>query len=224
MKFNKKILFIWIIFFIGFGCFFLYLRYLPDYNKILMQLFRSIPKNIQNSAERAEYFEKIVLKEFKKKVKREGTTLSVRLSDNSWMVFSDVYSGTDQSMSFSFCYYYKKLGWYLLHIQYWEGDAYLMVNERSGKQILLDDLPIFSPNGKRIIVASLDLIAEYNPNSITAIDISNDSPKIIMRLTSNAWGASNVQWISNNEAFIEKNIYDDASNTYPLIGLVRMRF
>lgn len=54
---------------------------------------------------------------------------------------------------------------HLLEIQYWEGGAYLLVDERSGARQPVASVPTPSPDGRRFAVASSGLVA-YSSNAL----------------------------------------------------------
>ena len=66
-------------------------------------------------------------------------------------------------------------GYYLVHVQYQQGDGYLLVSDRTGATYVLDGLPVFSPLRDRFTVASGDLATQYNPSALSVWRITTDT-------------------------------------------------
>lgn len=106
------------------------------------------------------------------RARRDSAGLWIRLADGTFRLLND---SVPERASRQFHAWLPEHGFYLVHLQYVEGDAYEMVSERTGTAHLLDDFPVFSRGQDRFAVASGDLETQYNPTSLSVWRIGRDS-------------------------------------------------
>jgi hypothetical protein len=69
----------------------------------------------------------------------------------------------------------RQLGYHLVERTYYEGRDYLLINSSTGHRTALPDMPVISPGGRRILVASMDYEAGYQPNLLQVWRVTRDS-------------------------------------------------
>ena len=87
--------------------------------------------------------------------------------------------------------------YHVLWQQYHEGNGVLLVNVASGTRVPVDALPVASPDGRFVVVASLDLDAAYNPNRIAIYRSVGDSLMREWSLAPTDWGPGAPIWIDS---------------------------
>ncbi len=186
-----------------------------DYNHQLEELSKKASV-VNNSYESARIIENLTLPKFSKYTHRSGNKLSFKLKNGMWGSMVDTNADSDQMLVFNLVYYFQKLGFYLIHVQKWEGDTYYLVDDIRGKKIQLDGIPIFSPDKSKFVVISKDMDAEYNPTSIEVWELSQPGmAKRLDRLEPEKWGPKSARWKNDDCVEIEKEGYEFKSNTYP---------
>lgn len=106
------------------------------------------------------------------RVAHESTAIRVRLVDGT---LHRVSAPEPERASLQFHAHLSDPGYYLIHVQYGQGDGYLLISDRSGATYALDGLPVFSPLRDRFAVASGDLATQANPAALSVWRISSDT-------------------------------------------------
>lgn len=144
------------------------------------------------------------------RVERDRDKLVVKPRRGPAIVFRDVSSG-DASEHFSLWSYEEEIDSYLIHVRYWEGDGYVLVNGTSGHQTYLDAPPVVSPDRKRLITVNMDLEAGYTPTRIQIYRIAPDSLELEWTHEPEgdpAWGPSEAEWVDSVTVRALKNVPD----------------
>ncbi len=130
--------------------------------------------------------------------------LKLTLKDGKAKLLED---GLQKGPLFSFRDYLSDLGYFIVHVQHYEGDAYLMVNDKTGTEYTLPGLPVLSPNKSKLVVASYDLLAGYNPNTIQVWKVGPNEMIREMALEPEPtdWGVSDVSWVDDKTVLFTKN-------------------
>lgn len=91
-------------------------------------------------------------------------------------------------------------GFYFLIRAYgYESNGYALVNKKTGQTINLYSIPIFSPDGKRIVDVSLDLDAGYQPNLIRIYKLRDKKYAIEWKhIYKDLKGPANPVWLNNS--------------------------
>lgn len=109
-----------------------------------------------------------LMRRYSAKIKRKGGTVHIRLQNgrvkkiiNTPISEDDGYFVNGKPVAdYRVEAYFPKLGFFVLHKQLYEGDAYLLVSDVDGTQLEVQGYPIFSPDGKRFVSAFDD---PYDP-------------------------------------------------------------
>jgi hypothetical protein len=165
-------------------------------------------RNIQNTHECAQAVEKMQLPKYPQLVSRQGGTLRLALKSGGAVELRDVATNGEKDTFYSFREYFPDLGYYLVHVQYWEGDAYLMVNYRTGERSTLHDLFLLSPNRQRLATLSLDMDAGYNPTAVQIWGITPEKLTLEYSYEPKGWGPSQGAWKDNDTLQFDKTGYD----------------
>jgi hypothetical protein len=106
------------------------------------------------------------------RVVHDSGAIGLRLLDGTMHTVSAPEAGP---AALQFHAYLSEPGYYLIHVQYQQGDGYLLVNDRTGTTYQLDGLPVFSPLRDRFAVATGDLATQFNPAALSVWRIASDS-------------------------------------------------
>jgi hypothetical protein len=107
------------------------------------------------------------------------------------------------------------LGYHLVKRTYYEGRDYLLINSSTGHRTALPDTPVISPGGRRVLVASMDYEAGYEPNLLQVWRVTRDSLVREWELETGeypparGWGASDPVWRSDAAVELMKNEPED---------------
>ena len=116
---------------------------------------------------------------------------------------------------------------YVLHAQYYEGDAWLLVSRKNGARTRISGLPVVSPDKRRFVTGSYDLEADYNPNEVVVWKIGDDgSFKMEWKAEPREWGPTFLKWLSPTQfrvrcekphRYPDKSAPKPMSRTYELV-------
>ncbi len=162
-------------------------------------------KNL-NSFDCARGIERKTLSAESKAVRRSGNTLQLRLEKQTIRLVDDPTGSGDSPASYSYLGFSRKLMSHILHVQYPEGNVYMVIHHRSGKRALPSGYPLASPDGQHFLSLSEDMFAGYNPNNIEIWQVRSGG---FRRVANHApeWGPHNGNWASDQHALIEKQCY-----------------
>ena len=75
-----------------------------------------------------------------------------------------------------------------------EGRGYLLVHERTARQVRVDARPVASPSGRWLATVSLDLEAAFDPNALGILAPDADSVTSVYRVEPTRWGPDSIVW------------------------------
>lgn len=123
-------------------------------------------KKINNSYECAQTIERYQIKKYSKYITRsetnEGKFLKIKLKNSAVKTYKDINLESEEDVLFSFRDYLQDIGYFIVHYQLWEGDGYIMINDKTGFETPLSELPVISPDRKRIISVSASIAYNWN--------------------------------------------------------------
>lgn len=128
------------------------------------------------------------------RVRRVGDTLSLSLSGGDTVRLVDRSDSPAEVESFSYQGHWSGEGYFLVHIQYYEGSSFLLVDDDTGHRTSLADAPLRSPDGRRFAVLSLDLEAGYVPNTLQVWELGDGVPVLEWALEPEEWGPTEGRW------------------------------
>lgn len=162
----------------------------------------SIRKGHTNSHEAAWAIEDYYRSIYDSVFSANDSVVTIRLTNSKSINFLKWDGKRDEG--FSFYGYYPAIDYVALHVQYGEGDAYMLVNRKNGFKQLIIGKPNLSPNGESFIVTSADLEAHYNENGIQYYKQTEDTLVCEFIMLINNCGPERVQWLSDNEFLLER--------------------
>ncbi|HXA00435.1 MAG TPA: hypothetical protein VNW99_00500 [Cytophagaceae bacterium] len=134
---------------------------------------------------------------------RSGPTLSVRIRNGKQVDFT-----TDTSISEGGTqYYYRgqlKSGFHIIQEIYLEGSGYTLVNINTGERTKIWGMPVESPDHKRVIVYSFDLMAGYNSNDLQLFKIQNGNMVKEWEKEFSTWGPNLPYWQDNQTVYLKQ--------------------
>lgn len=161
---------------------------------------------IGNSYECAKIIEQHQIPKYSGMVKRVDKKLIFQLDNDKELALEDK-DKESQGSWFSFRDYLKEINSYIVHVQYYEGGAFCLINKKTGDKVDIPGLIEISPDKKRFVSYNIDLIAEYEKNGFTIYTLTNGTYKQEYDIELMEWGPSKVKWIDNSTIEIEKFAY-----------------
>lgn len=150
--------------------------------------------------------------------------LRLRLLNGKTLVMENREEG-DSVRRFSFRDYPKGIGYFLLHRQLYEGDDYLLIHARSGKQFALQERPVISPDGLRIVTASAGLSGMSSGNAVQIWRIQPRGLELEFELSPKDWEPSDPQWRSNRTIRLRQQapMFGDTRAFSRSVDLIRLQ-
>lgn len=127
-------------------------------------------------------------------VTRSGDTLRLALAHEDTVGLVDRTGDHSDVVLYSYQEHWPDVGLYLVQVQYYEGSAFQLVNDRTGATTWLPDWPLRSPDGARFAVLSLDLEAGYGPNTLQIWRLEDGQPLLLWEIAPDAWGPKDGEW------------------------------
>ncbi len=123
-----------------------------------------------------ECFEKVRKQQLKKdarhvKAIENGIELSLLTGEKLTLMNSETES--ENSIGREYSHYLPKMGFFVVHNTYWEGDGYSLFNDKSGKETVVKGYPKPSPDNKHILTVSADMEAQMSFNGIQIYGFPN---------------------------------------------------
>jgi tetratricopeptide (TPR) repeat protein len=183
---------------------------------------------IDNSYECAQAIEEHQLKnsEHARRVIRRGGELRLKLNNGRWQTLKDYQKANedDSVIQYNFREYLPELGYFLVHRQFYEGRDYLMIHDASGRGFPLQDVPVVSPDRRRLITTSNGIIGGYDPNEIQIWRATPRGLVLEQTIKPQGWGPSGANWIDNQKISLTKNLPSaDRSTTRPAPATLILR-
>ena len=106
------------------------------------------------------------------------------------------------------------LPWVVVGRSYYEAFDAAIYNLNTGQEVPLYYYPALSPQKNWLLVYNYDLEAGYTFNGLQLVNLNGDKAITIFEKAYEKWGATNVKWVSANEAIVEQSVPDYSSPTY----------
>ncbi|HKZ03297.1 MAG TPA: hypothetical protein VI750_06505 [Pyrinomonadaceae bacterium] len=165
---------------------------------------------IDNSYECAQAIERHQLQksEYSPAVKRAGSSLRLQLRSGRSVSLRDFQKRGDEAsvVKYSFRDYLRDLGYFLIHRQFYEGDDYLMIQDTTGRRYELQNVPVVSPDKRRLVTASNGISGGYNANALQIWRLTLRGMVLEQTIEPNDWGPSDAEWIDNLTIRVMKNL------------------
>jgi len=159
-------------------------------------------KEIVNSGDCARLLEPRQIAMSGKRVQRDGDQLQLRLKGGTYKKFEAISRGAE-SVAFYYLGILEPIGYYVLFVQYYERSAIGLLNELRGWSKIVSDIPIPSPDGRRLITP----FSTMNDSSGLVVWIAEgDTLRREWSVGSTRWNPHGVRWISNRSIAFERNL------------------
>jgi len=170
----------------------------------------AICAGIDNSYDCAQAIERHQLSkpEYTRLAVRARNGLRVRLRNGTWLTVEDSQKKGEEAsvVKFSFRDYLRDIGYFLLHRQYYEGDDYLLIQDTTGNKFELQDLPVISPDKRRLVTASNGISGGYNANGVQIWQLTKRGVVLEQSFELKGWAPSDPVWTDNLEIHLLKTL------------------
>ena len=109
---------------------------------------------------------------------------------------------------FSAIEYIAEYGYLILARHYLEDSGYSLLHLATGAVRTLPGYPLFSPDGRYVVVAERDLMAGYVPNTLQIYRVTG-SFTLVYDARPTGWGPDNVSWLNATTVIFEKTTVPD---------------
>jgi hypothetical protein len=121
--------------------------------------------------------------------------LQLRLLDGRTRALADVAGSDDvDEARFSFRDYLKDIGYFLVHRQRYETRDYVLVHARSGREFPLEDVPVVSPDRRRIVTTLAGLSGMSSGNGVQIWLLEPDGLRLEFELRPDDWEPADAEW------------------------------
>lgn len=153
-----------------------------------------------------DYYEKVLENErnlarkYKKYFKVNAKEISIKLTNGRTVKFPR----WDGEYGFNLEHYFPETNYVLMYVQHEEGNSWLLMNRKNGFQKDVEGKPYFSPDGKKVLTANVDLESGYSFNGFECFDVQGDTLEKRFAIATKDWGPQDVKWVTNSSADIAK--------------------
>lgn len=130
------------------------------------------------------------------RAERHGDTLMLQLKGRGRATLVNDTTSADQWTLYTFDQHLAGVPYYGVHVSYFEGSAYLIVHDSTGRRTQLDAAPVVSPDRTRLATASMDLEAAFDPTRLFVGIIDGDSLRTEFEVAPTNWGPDSLRWIA----------------------------
>lgn len=159
----------------------------------------SLTDTIENSHESAKQIQNYLQTRFSEYFTTKDSTLILRLANGKNLKFPVWDEKNDEG--FNFEHYFKEIDYYLLRVQWSEGNCWLMVNRRNGFKKYISGLPYI--NKDKFLTINSDLEAGYSFNGIELYSLINDTLREEFSKET-TWGPVDIKWINDKQFLVKR--------------------
>ena len=173
--------------------------------------YEGCPKEIHNVYECKQYLEGGIIKKYPGLVSRKAHQLKIKLSNGRTKIITDVIDENDgdKTRAFSFIKYFPSIQYGLLHVQFYEGGSYDLIDMRTGTQTEVLGEAVLSPDNRRLAIYYADVVAGYSPNVLAVYLVL---PRGLVREFEELpqeWGPVDLKWSDNRTIVFDKLVCCD---------------
>lgn len=162
--------------------------------------------NIDNSHKCARQLESELQLPF---IERTSPSLvNIVINNDKKLILEDVLGEGEAVKSYSALEYLKEPNYLLIHIQYYEGDSFTLLDLASGEKHPFVGYPVFNSDYTALAVVSTDLEAGYNPNGIEIFAWKDREFISEYKISPKDWGAKKVRWKDAHKLELLKGTLD----------------
>lgn len=164
--------------------------------------------------------ESFQLSQHQGQVRKRRDTLDILLPNGIWKSYPPDQMMEEADMNLE--RYDDQWGFYIIRIQWHEGNGYAIVNHRTGVITRMNGKPFFSPDGKHILSVMEDVEATYSTNGLEMYDVVDGVVTQSGHLYPETWGPNLAKWTSDSTAVLRCGTYDFESDSFDY-GVFYMR-
>lgn len=143
---------------------------------------------------------------------RSGSTLTLKPTAAAAIPFTDDSTEGDEYKSYRYLGHARGAPFHVLRIGAYEGGAYLLVHDASGRRRVVDGPPLIAPDSARLAIANMDLEAGFEANTVEVFRLAGDSLVSEWRIEPADWGPDSVRWIGPGQLGLVKLWRDSAAS------------
>lgn len=128
---------------------------------------------------------------------RAGKTLTLG-TDSAPVVLTDSKAPESSTTIFRLLGELTPLPYFVVHVAHYEGDEFMLVHQSDGSAIRVPAVPVPSPDGRRIAVAS-GMHADYNPNRLEVWQLAGTKLGREWSFEPREWAARLPEWVNASE-------------------------
>lgn len=147
-------------------------------------------------------------------VSRVGDALHLDVGTGSDVIFMDNRWEGSETRVYRYLGEFEPFPYLVVHLGYYEGDEFLLINRHDGSVLRVPAVPVTSPDGRRIAVAS-GMLADYNPNRIEVWRLAGTHLEREWMFEPKGWAARIPEWVSESEFRACKLYFTLAENADP---------
>jgi hypothetical protein len=127
-----------------------------------------------------------------------GDQLQLNVEQAPDAVFTDTRSDDSSAQTFRYLGELASIRYFVVHVAHYEGDDFLLVHQSDGSVIRVPAVPVPSPDGRRIAVAS-GMHADYNANRLEVWHLAGTKLTREWVFEPEEWAARLPEWTSASE-------------------------
>jgi len=165
---------------------------------------KKLTDTLSNWHDRAKKIQEYLQTKYPKYFSTTDSTLILNLTNGQTLSFP--FWDEENEEGFNFEHYYEKIDYYLLRVQWVEGNCWLMINRQNGFKKYINGLPYISNQNDKFLAINVDLEAEYSFNGLELYSVTSDS--LTNEFThGTTWGPDNIKWINDNQFLVKREYY-----------------
>ncbi|OON65293.1 hypothetical protein [Hymenobacter sp. CRA2] len=130
------------------------------------------------------------------------------------MRLTDTSCDCDSATSYLYLGTLPQSDYWLVEVGYYEGGDYLLVHQRTGHRVLVDDYPSFSPSGRRIVSAANAYQDIYQTDGLSVWQLdAAGRPQLAWRRNA-AWTPEGLHWADDHTLLIKASKPDDEGTRF----------
>ena len=177
-----------------------------------------------NFYEAGKDLEKYLAKTESKHFKREDRNLILSLDNGKTKILKDRNWGGDEDIAYTYQHFFSNINSYLVRIQYYEGEAYLLVNKANGDEVYTIGETYISPSKQKVLAICEDLEAGYTINGLEMIEIKDGKFKKKFIIQGGNWAPVALKWIDDTSVVIKAKVVEDEGTFETATKFYKIKF
>ena len=107
---------------------------------------------------------------------------------------------------------------WVVRANYWESDATILVDQRTGRRLAQPGRPFASPDGRHLLLCSPGLGGGDQVNMLSLVRVEAAGPRLLWQREPTAWEAEEARWATSNRVLLRlrqaAGLADDAPPVY----------